>query len=74
MSEKTWPILVDTVAAAGLLSISPRHLISLDNSGRLGPMPIKLGARKLFAVEDLKNWVAAGCPARQKWQERKNAK
>ena len=61
-------ILVDSETAAGMLSISKRHFLAQENSGKIGPMGVKLGARKLFCVSELQAWAAAGCPSREKWQ------
>jgi len=61
----TQPLLVDAVGAAKLLSISPEYLWQLDRDGKI-PLPIKLGRRKLWSVEELKQWVDDGCLRRDK--------
>lgn len=63
-SEK---LLVDAAAAAELLSVSKRHFLSLDATGRLGPMKVRLGNRALWGVRELQAWTDAACPARDKW-------
>ena len=56
-------ILVGRKGAAELLGISTRHLITLEETGRL-PKPKMLGRRKLFSVQELQDWAASGCPAK----------
>lgn len=53
-------ILISRKEAAALLGISSRHLITLEETGRL-PRPRLLGRRKLFSVEELQTWAAEGC-------------
>ena len=53
-------ILVSRKEASKLLGISTRHLITLEETGRL-PRPRLLGRRKLFDVTELKTWAAEGC-------------
>jgi predicted DNA-binding transcriptional regulator AlpA len=59
--------LLSAVETAALLNISRTSLYALHSSGRL-PLPVKLGRRTLWNLEEMKNWTAAGCPARQKWE------
>ena len=60
-------LLLSAQDAAELLSITRSHFYALHSSGRLGPLPIQLGRRTLWRREELVNWVAAGCPVREKW-------
>ena len=64
------PLLVDSRGAAGVLGISLRHFLGLCASGRIGPMPRRLGRRKLYIFSELKSWVDAGLPVRQIWVAR----
>ena len=51
------PVLVDAVAAAGMLSVSTRHLWSM--TAPRGPIPcVKIGCRILFRPESLRRWAA----------------
>lgn len=61
------PLLLDAKAVAELLSISRRTIFRLSSSGKLGPMPIALGGRKLWRSEELTAWIRAGCPRRELW-------
>jgi hypothetical protein len=51
------PMLVDRLEAARLLAISPG---SVDNARLRGELPsLKIGARRLFDVDDLRRFIAA---------------
>jgi hypothetical protein len=39
----------------------------MHSTGELAPMPIHFGRRKLWIVEELRLWINAGCPNRDKW-------
>lgn len=51
------PLLVDRREAARLLSVSPGTVDNLRLRGELAS--IKLGARRLFAVDDLRHLIAS---------------
>jgi len=61
-------LLLSAEHAADLLDVSVRHFYALHSSGRLGPLPIRLGRRTLWRRSDLEAWVQNGCPAREKWE------
>lgn len=65
-------LLANAGHVAAMLDVSERLVRQMDASGRLGPMPIALGRRKLWSVPELGRWVEAGCPVRQQWQGIKN--
>jgi excisionase family DNA binding protein len=52
---------------AKLLGISSRHLWALNSSGRL-PRPIRLGRSVRWRIEELRAWLAAGAPVRDRWE------
>ena len=60
------PLLVSGERTAAMLGISVRTLYKLDVTERV-PAPIRIGRRALWAVADLEQWVAAGCPTRERW-------
>ena len=64
-------LLVGAEQAAAMLSIGRTHFYSMLNSGTIGPMAHKLGRRSLFSVQELREWVNAGMPPRQRWIEQK---
>lgn len=64
-------LLLSAEDSAELLGIGRTLFYSMHSSGRLGPLPVKLGRRSLWNRKELETWVGAGCPARQQWQNRK---
>jgi len=65
------PILLDARSAAAVLNIGRSLFYQLCASGRIGPLPVKLGERSLWARAELEDWAAAGCPTREEWLRRK---
>ena len=65
--DLTTKLLLNANDAAKLISVGRSHFYALHSSGRLGPMPIQLGRRTLWNRKELESWVAAGCPARERW-------
>ena len=53
-------ILIDSARAADLLSISPRKLGELGNTGAISRVVIGRAVR--FRLADLHRWVERGCP------------
>jgi predicted DNA-binding transcriptional regulator AlpA len=39
-----------------------------DLAAKRIPAPIKLGGRTLWRVQELRDWVDAGCPDRRTWE------
>lgn len=56
------PLLLRAQELARLLSISLRTLWRLHSSGSL-PRPMRLGAAVRWRADEIKQWIAAGCPA-----------
>ena len=72
MSTETESIMGDARDAAKLCGIGRTSWLSLAASGKT-PAPVRLGRRVLWRRDELKDWIAAGCPARQKWEAIKNS-
>ena len=67
------PLLVDAKEAARLCGVGRSLWLQLNSSGRT-PAPIRLGRRTLWISQGpggLTEWVAAGCPGRDRWQAMK---
>jgi len=64
--ETSDKLLLSATEAAAVLGISRSALYALHSSGRL-PLPVKLGRRTLWRFEELRTWVLADCPSREKW-------
>ncbi len=67
-------LLLAADEAAALLGIGRSHFYGLHSSGRLGPLPVRLGKRSLWRRDELESWVAGHCPPRQQWQAMKEDK
>jgi predicted DNA-binding transcriptional regulator AlpA len=65
------PLLVPAPEAARLCGISEATWFRLKSAGKT-PEPVKLGGRVLYRIEDLKLWVALGCPDRKTFDTRKD--
>ena len=72
--QKVEPLLLSAKNAAELLGVCTSHFNGLNNSGKLGPLPIRLGRRILWSRRELEAWIAHDCPARRQWQEMKKVK
>jgi predicted DNA-binding transcriptional regulator AlpA len=66
------PLLVDIKQATALCGISEASWYRLKALGRV-PAAVKLGARVLWRIDDLRLWVAWGCPDRKTFEARKAA-
>jgi excisionase family DNA binding protein len=61
------PLLISASEAAKRLGLSTSSFYQGLSSGRIGPMGVKIGKRRLFDPEELRVWVKAGCPPRMLW-------
>ncbi len=68
----TEPIAVTAKQAATLVGISVRSWRRRHAAGEC-PAPVKLGGHILWNLSELREWVAAGCPSRARWSERRIA-
>ncbi len=57
--------LIDAGGVGRLLVIGERTVRRLDVEGRL-PMPVKIDGSIRWRLSELRQWIDAGCPARQK--------
>jgi predicted DNA-binding transcriptional regulator AlpA len=62
------PLTVNARNAARLLSVSTTHFYAMHNTGTLGPAPARYGGAVRWVVQELKDWLAAGSPNREKWR------
>ena len=60
-------LLLRVTEVAAVLGVSKNHVLKMHVSGQLGPRPIRLGRAVRWSREEIAAWVAAGCPARNKW-------
>jgi len=62
-------LLVSAKRAAQLCAKSLRTWRTWDSAGLI-PRPVRIGRSTLWRVDELKEWVAAGCPRRGDWEAR----
>jgi len=62
-------LLVGAKDVAKLLGVSVRSVWNMHQTGALGPLPIRLGARTLWRTADIEAWVRLGCPNRERWTD-----
>ena len=77
MSDKTKyheqeRMALSAAEVAEQLGVSVRHVQALHASGRL-PMPIRLGRSVRWRQQELRDWLEAGCPGRDRWETMKAA-
>jgi predicted DNA-binding transcriptional regulator AlpA len=62
-------LLVCAAGAAAMLGLSRAMFYTMAADGRLGPMSISFGRRRLWRVSELTEWVSHSppCPAREVW-------
>jgi predicted DNA-binding transcriptional regulator AlpA len=63
-------LVADAKYLARLLGVGVRSLRTWDYSGKI-PAPIKLGARTVWVISEIRAWLAAGAPNRAVWEARK---
>lgn len=61
------PLLVGAVTGAVITGVSQSLFWKLHASGRL-LRPVRLGRRTLWRRRELEEWIAAGCPPRDRWE------
>ena len=61
------PLLVRAAEAARLCGIAGRTWRRSAAAGRV-PAPLKLGGAVLWRTDELREWVAAGTPPRERWE------
>ena len=59
-------LLVSARRAATLCGKSLRTWRTWDAAGWV-PRPVRIGRSTLWRVDELRAWVAAGCPRRERW-------
>src|SRR5262249_21481078 len=63
-------LLVNARTAAAMCGKSLRTWRTWDAAGWV-PRPVRIGRSTLWRVDELREWVAAGCPHRSEWEARK---
>lgn len=63
-------LLVTAKQAAAMCGKSLRTWRTWDAAGWI-PRPVRIGRSTLWRVDELREWIAAGCPRRNEWEARK---
>jgi predicted DNA-binding transcriptional regulator AlpA len=63
------PLLLTARQAAAMCGKSLRTWRTWDAAGWI-PRPVRIGRSTLWRAEELREWVAAGCPRRAEWEAR----
>ena len=66
----TGPLLLPAKEAAAICGTSLRTWRTWD-SGGLIPRPVRIQRSTLWRSDELRAWVAAGCPKRAQWEAEK---
>ncbi len=64
------PLLVSARTASTMCDKSLRTWRTWDAAGWI-PRPVRIGRSTLWRLDELQEWVAAGCPRREEWEARK---
>jgi predicted DNA-binding transcriptional regulator AlpA len=66
-------LLLTADQAATLCGLSPATWYRMSSAGRCpGPLRLSRGCVR-WRAEELRDWIAAGCPGRREWQARRAA-
>lgn len=65
--EPTDPLLLTARKAATMCGKSIRTWRTWDAAGFI-PQPVRIGRSTFWRVDELKEWIAAGCPNRSAWE------
>ena len=61
------PLGLAAAEAAALLGISESHFYCMHKTGKLGPLPVRLGRAVRWSRQELVDWFGAGSPPRNRW-------
>ena len=68
-NEGLRPLLLTAKQAASMCGKSLRTWRTWDAAGWI-PRPVRIGRSTLWRLDELQEWVAAGCPRREEWEAR----
>jgi predicted DNA-binding transcriptional regulator AlpA len=67
------PLLVPASDAARMCGLSEASWYRLKAAGKV-PLPVRLGGRVFWRLDELRRWCAAGCPDLRNWQALESTK
>lgn len=59
--------LIDAAALAEKLNVHQVTIRKWQTSGKI-PAPVRIGRAVKWRLTEIEAWIAAGCPARAKWE------
>ena len=62
------PLLWTPDDLAAVLQVSVRTVRRLELLGQIGPRPMTIGRGIRYRVDEVRRWIAAGCPIRDQWR------
>ena len=68
------PLLVDAATAARLCGVSRATWYSWQASGAIPAAILRRGRIVRWRRSEIESWIAAGCPARDRWQAMKGTR
>lgn len=68
-SADSSPLLLSARQSAKLCGRSLRTWRTWDALGLI-PKPVRIGRNTLWRADELREWIAAGCPRRTEWEAR----
>lgn len=63
----TQPAVGTASDVAAIQQCSVRHVHNMDKRG-LMPRPVRIGHLKRWGLDEIRDWLRAGCPDRQAWE------
>lgn len=60
-------LLVDTAGVGHLCGLSSRTIRRMDSAAML-PRALSCGSSKRWRIQEIRDWVASGCPDRKTWE------
>lgn len=67
------PLLLTAAELARLLNVSTRTLWRLRSAGQL-PQPVRFGGAVRWRLDDVRKWIAEGCPLPQSRENERRKK
>jgi len=61
------PLLLSVEQVCGLLGIKRTLLYSMISTGEFGPLPLRLGRRRMYRRSDVERWIELGTPVRERF-------
>lgn len=61
------PLLLSVDDTCKLLNIRRTLFYSMISTGHFGPLPLRLGRRRMYRRADVERWIELGAPARERF-------